>query len=151
MKVLYTAFKGTNNTSFQLVSRLNLPSLFLTNSFEGLKKDISLQDERFDMVIMFGVDSSLSDQIRIETSALYNGDDIVSSFDLRQLERMCSENRVEYLVSDKPTGFLCNAAYYHMLKKNPNTVFIHIPSIKRMNDDFMKKLMFLKSFCVQKE
>ena len=151
MKVLYTAFKGANNTSFQLVSRFDLPSLFLTNSFWGLKKDISAQEESFDMVIMFGVDSSLSDQIRIETCAQYDGDHIASNFDLRQLERMCSEKQIKYLVSDKPTGYLCNAAYHHMLKKNPNTVFIHIPSIKRMNDEFMETLMCLKSVCMKKE
>lgn len=31
-------------------------------------------------------------------------------------------------------------AYYHMLKKNPNTVFIHIPSLKGMNETLMNKL-----------
>ena len=38
MKTLYTAFKGKNNTSYQLVSRIDNNSLFLTNSFTGLEK-----------------------------------------------------------------------------------------------------------------
>jgi len=48
---------------------------------------------------------------------------------------------ISYTVSDKPTRFLCNAAYYHMLKKNPNTVFIHIPSLKGMSIELMNKLI----------
>lgn len=45
-----------------------------------------------------------------------------------------------YYISKAPTKYLCNAAYYHMLKKNPNTVFIHIPSLKGMNETLMNKL-----------
>lgn len=40
MRVLYTGFKGKNNSSYQLVSNISGEKLFLTNSFEGLKKDI---------------------------------------------------------------------------------------------------------------
>ena len=36
-----------------------------------------------------------------------------------------------------------NAAYYHMLKKNRNTVFIHILSIKGMNNVLMNQLLKL--------
>ena len=41
MKILFTAFKGIHNTSFQLVSKLGGNSILLTNSFQGLEKDIS--------------------------------------------------------------------------------------------------------------
>jgi flagellar P-ring protein precursor FlgI len=41
MKILYTAFKGKNNTSYQVASRLNGTVLFLTNSFQGLERDIN--------------------------------------------------------------------------------------------------------------
>ena len=45
MSNLYTAFKGFHNTSFQLVSQLCGDKLFLTNSFQGLEKEIlSLKD-----------------------------------------------------------------------------------------------------------
>ena len=56
---------------------------------------------------------------------------------------MIRDSGVAYTVSDKPTAYLCNAAYYHMLKKNRNTVFIHIPSIKGMNDVLMNQLLRL--------
>ena len=48
---------------------------------------------------------------------------------------------ISYTVSDKPTRYLCNAAYYHMLKKNPNAVLIHIPSLKGMSIELMNKLI----------
>ena len=62
MKTLYTAFKGENNTSFQLVSRLNGRALFLTNSFLGLEKDISSFDCGYDTVYMFGILSEIYNQ-----------------------------------------------------------------------------------------
>jgi len=140
MKTLYTAFKGKNNTSFQLVSRLNGRALFLTNSFAGLEKDISGFDCGFDTVYMFGIDKTLIDKIRIDLCTRYNGEHICTCFDWLPLERKLKESNISYSVSEKPTRYLCNAAYYHMLKKNPNTIFIHIPSLKGMNDALMSKL-----------
>lgn len=140
MNTLFTAFKGKNNTSFQLVSRLSGNALFLTNSFAGLEKDISSVDCDFDVVYMFGIDKTLVDKIRIDLCAHYNGEHICTDFDLLSLERKLDECKVSYYVSNKPTRYLCNAAYYYMLKKNRNTVFIHIPSLKGMNGALMNKL-----------
>ena len=55
-------------------------------------------------------------------------------------ESKLNESNISYYISKAPTKYLCNAAYYHMLKKNPNTVFIHIPSLKGMNETLMNKL-----------
>lgn len=140
MKILYTAFKGKNNTAYQLVSRINSNSLFLTNSFAGLEKDISGVEAVYDTVFMFGIDKNLVDEIRIESCAFYNGELLNIAFELQPLERKLNDLKIQYTVSNKPTRYLCNAAYYHMLKKNPNTVFIHIPSLKGMTDILMNKL-----------
>lgn len=139
-KTLFTAFKGKNNTSFQLVSRLRGKALFLTNSFAGLEKDISSFDCGFDTVYMFGIDKTLVDKVRIDLCARYNGEHICTDFELLPLERKLTESNILYSVSEKPTRYLCNAAYYHMLKKNQNTIFIHIPSLKGLNDTLMNKL-----------
>ena len=40
MKILFTAFKGVHNTSFQLVDQTAANHILLTNSFQGLEKDI---------------------------------------------------------------------------------------------------------------
>ena len=141
MRILYTAFKGTHNTSFQLVSQLCEDRLFLTNSFQGLEKDILSIKAEYDVVYMFGVDKNLRNSIRIETCANYNGESVNTSFDILTLEKAIKNSGASYTISNKPTAYLCNAAYYHMLKKNRNTVFIHIPSIKGMNDVLMNKLL----------
>ena len=42
MKILYTGFKGKNNASCQLVELINAnDKVLLTNSFEGIKKDLA--------------------------------------------------------------------------------------------------------------
>ena len=56
MKILYTAFKGKNNTSYQVASCLNGAVLLLTNSFHGLERDINTAVENYDVVYMLGVD-----------------------------------------------------------------------------------------------
>ena len=141
MKTLYTAFKGIHNASFQLVSQLCGDKFFLTNSFQGLEKDISSIDMEYDTVYMFGIDKKLRNSIRVETCSNYNGELIDTSFDIVTLEKAIKDLGISYIISNKPTAYLCNAAYYHMLKRNRNTVFIHIPSMKGMNPSLMNKLL----------
>ena len=143
MKTLYTAFKGIHNASFQLVSQLSGDKIFLTNSFQGLEKDISSIDMEYDTVYMFGIDKKLRNSIRVETCANYNGELIDTSFDIVTLEKAIKDLGISCIISNKPTAYLCNAAYYYMLKKNRNTVFIHIPSIKGMNNSLMNKLLHM--------
>ena len=54
MRVLYTGFKGKNNSSYQLLSKISGERIFLTNSFDGLKKDIMNVTDQYDLVVMFG-------------------------------------------------------------------------------------------------
>ena len=143
MKILYTAFKWIHNTSLQLVSGVEKEALYLTNSFSGLHKDISSVNGDYDAVIMFGVDKNLSNQIRLEACAEYHGDLLCTDFNIAEFGRKCTEKLIPYSLSHHPTAYLCNAAYYHMLKKIPNTVFVHIPSEKGMSERFMQKLKVL--------
>lgn len=144
MNILYTAFKGLHNASFQLVSAAGN---ILTNSFSGLCKDIASVSGDFDAVIMFGVDNNLSDQIRLEACAEYHCELLYTDFSIASLVRKCTEQLIPHSVSHHPTAYLYNAAYYHMLKKNTNTVFVHIPYAKGMNDRFMQKLKDLFVEC----
>ncbi len=141
MKVLFTAFKGVRNTSFQLVDQIRADSVLLTNSFQGLEKDISSISGGYGIVYMFGVDKKLIGKVRIETCAKYNDETIFTEFDIHYLETVLRSAGISYTISNKPTRYLCNAAYYHMIKKNPNTVFIHIPSLKGMSIELMDKLI----------
>ena len=133
MNTLYVAFKGKNNASNQIITGLPCDPLFLTNSFCGLERDIAAIHEHYDAVLMFGVAPELTDIVRIETSALYNSEHITTDFEIGSLTRELKQCGVPCFVSDKPTSYLCNAAYYHMLKRIPSTVFIHIsPSNMRI-------------------
>ena len=142
MKILYTAFKGKNNTSYQVASYLNEAVLLLTNSFHGLERDINTAVGNYDVVYMLGVDKSLKNKIKIETCAEYNGERIFTALNIPDLEKRIT-NKLSYSISARPTKYLCNAAFYHMLKKNQNTVFIHIPSISGMNNRLKEAIIEL--------
>ena len=113
MSNLYTAFKGFHNTSFQLVSQLCGDKLFLTNSFQGLEKEILSLGTDYDAIYMFGIDKNLRNGIRIETCANYNGELLETSFDIVTLEKVIKDLGISYIISNKPTAYLCNAAYYY--------------------------------------
>ena len=53
--ILYVGFKGKNNSSCKLVSSLKGEQLFLTNSFEGVRRDIDALTREYKKVIMFGL------------------------------------------------------------------------------------------------
>lgn len=55
---LFVGFKGKNNASSILLKSISENSYFLTNSFEGLKRDIESLSHSFDCVILFGIDKT---------------------------------------------------------------------------------------------
>ena len=143
MKTLFIGFRGKNNTSSQIVNQLGEDILLLTNSFSGLEKDILSITESYDSIYMFGVDSSLKGTLRIEKFAEFNGITVSSVYDVAQLSKIMDGYGIVNSISNVPTQYLCNAAYYHMLCINKNAVFIHVPSIKGMNDALMDRLLTL--------
>lgn len=143
MKTLFIGFKGKNNTSAMLVRQLSKDSLLLTNSFAGLERDILSIAEVYNSICMFGVDKSLNGTVRIEQCAVLQGACASSTYDIQALSRKMVQHNIHHSISDIPTQYLCNAAYYHMLCKNRNAVFIHIPSIKAMDSVLMKQLLAL--------
>lgn len=141
MKILYTCFKGKQNASFQLVSEICGDKLYLTNSFEGLQREIENQSGEYDFVIMFGIDKNLKDAVRIELVAEYNGVTVRTKADIEKMKRRLDEAEIPYSISDKPTQYLCNRAYFHMLQKmDGRAALIHIPTVKNMLGDMMAKI-----------
>ena len=138
MSILYVGFKGKNNASYKLVSQLNGDKLFLTNSFDGLAKDIQKLGFEYSAVYMFGIDKTLSESVRIESCAEQNGCFLISNLPLEDIAEKLRANGVKNYISNTPTKYLCNDAYYRMLERvNGNAVFIHIPSIKHISYDFI--------------
>lgn len=140
-KVLFVGFKGKNNSSSILVKQLSDEIFLLTNSFEGVRRDIGSLVEKYDLLIMFGVDKTLTSEIRIEKKASKNGETLVSDVELKRLVKKFDSAGLSAIVSDEPTAYLCNEAYWYALNKfSGRAVFIHIPTIKNIDESFIKKM-----------
>ena len=61
MSILYIGFKGAHNSSYQLVQSISSSNkLLLTNSFNGIKKDLgNIGLESYDFIVMFGINKNL--------------------------------------------------------------------------------------------
>ena len=141
-KILFTGFKGKNNSSATLAERSGGEYLLLTNSFAGLKKDIDQIKEKYGLVIMFGIDKTLSSSVRIEKSAMKDGMKTSSGKDLEKVKESLRSNGIEAKISDNPKNCLCNEAYWHVLQKfSGRAVFIHIPTIKHADEIFIEKMI----------
>lgn len=138
MSILYVGFKGKKNASFKLVSMLNGDKLFLTNSFDGVDRDIRGLASDYSAVYMFGIDKNLIDSVRIERRAEQNGCFLTSNLLLENIAEKLKINGVRSSISNRPTRYLCNDAYFRMLARvNGNAVFIHIPGIKHISDELI--------------
>lgn len=137
---LHIGFKGKNNASYILVKSISTDSYLLTNSFEGLKRDIENLDYSYDCVILFGIDKNLVNAVRIEKAA----EKETKEYSLLNLENLSAQLiavGISNYLSDMPTHYLCNAAYWYLLRKfNGNAVLVHIPSIKNIDENLMKSL-----------
>ncbi len=98
-------------------------------------------DNDCDFLVMFGVDKNLKDIVRIEAVAEMGRDKLTSNLDLSAISTQLSDEGIANYLCDKPSHYLCNEAYWLVLRKfGGNAVFIHIPSIKNMNSDFLEKM-----------
>lgn len=138
---IYIGFKGKNNASSTLVGYLSEKPYLLTNSFGGVKRDIEKLAETYDYVLMFGVDKNLKDSVRIERMAEREGVCLLSDLDLDDISKRLNSAGVMNFISDTPTHYLCNEAYWFALQKyKGKVVFIHIPTIKNIGDGFLMKM-----------
>lgn len=145
-RVLYVGFKGKNNSSGVLAEcisaeYLSAEYLLLTNSFDGLKRDIDSIGKEYDQVVMFGVDKTLTSSVRIEKTAIRDGKRNTSNLNLDKIKESLNSAGIPSVISETPTAYLCNDAYWHMLGKfSGNVVLIHIPTIKHADEMFNEKM-----------
>lgn len=141
-EILYVGFKGKYNSSSKLVDLLQGEKLYLTNSFQGLRKDIDVLEKSYDRILMFGLDKNLKEEIKFEKIAQRDGVQIQTMVEIDTYIELAKLNGIECKVSDKATAYLCNDAYYHMMRKMECPVlFVHIPTLKNMSDIFLDKLV----------
>lgn len=141
MQALYVAFKGEGNSSNKIVRSLTGDKLFLTNSYNGLKKDIEHINGTYDVVYMFGLDKRLKGNVRIDCVAQRGGVCLYSDVDIPSIALALNKSGMITYMGNTPIQSLCNEAYWHMLKKyNCHVVFFHVPSIKYITDSFIDKV-----------
>ena len=139
--ILYTGFKGKNNSSSILAEQLSPEHLLLTNSYTGLKRDIDSIDREYDHVVMFGVDTTLTSTVRIERTASLDDKTVSSTLDLGEIAKSLNTAGISAVISESPTAYLCNAAYYHMLNRcSGKAIFIHIPPVRYVDEDFRNRI-----------
>ena len=138
---LLIGFKGKNNLSGELVKEPGRDYCLLTNSFSGLRKDIDAIGTAYGSVILFGVDKDLDDAVKIERTAEKDGIRRSSALDPDSLAEGFRKAGLEAKVSDIPTAYLCNEAYWHLLRKfSGRAVLIHIPTMKNADEHFIRKV-----------
>ena len=139
-RILFAGFRGTRNASGILAEQMSGDCCLLTNSFSGLERDVEAIDRNaFDDVIMFGVDRELAGTVRIERVAVKDGVQYASSLDLEAIAESIRAAGLGAVISVDPTSWLCNDAYWHMLRKfDGRAVFLHIPTIRNMDETFVR-------------
>ena len=138
---LFIGFKGKNNSSGILANSFSPQSYLLTNSFEGLKKDIEKIPSGYEKAYLFGVDKNLQDSLRIERFAETGGVLRASVLDLEGLAKQFPLYGINADLSAATTKYLCNAAYGHLIEKfNGNAVLIHIPTIKHFDQAWISDI-----------
>ena len=116
--------------------------MYLTNSFSGLARDIDALEYDYDAVIMFGIDKSLSTSLRVERCAELHVELLTTKLYADQLARGFRENEIACDISDTPTHYLCNDAYFRMLQKtNGKAIFVHIPGSRNMTKELMTGIL----------
>ena len=141
MSTLYVAFKGNGNSANKILRSLNGDKLFLTNSYNGLKKDIDKINGIYDSVYMFGLDKRLKGTVRIECVAQKDDVCLYSDMDFNSIATKLNKSGIITDLGNIPAQSLCNDAYWYMLRKcNCHVVFFHVPSIKYITENFIEKV-----------
>lgn len=139
---LWIGFKGRNNASAILVQSLSPHCFLLTNSFAALEKEIEGIKTGYSAVYLFGVDKNLKDSFRIEEAAEKDGIRMETRLDTDGLRKKLEAAGINMELSGTPTKYLCNEAYWHLLRKfDGKAVLIHIPTIKHYDESWSAKLM----------
>ena len=135
MKILFTGFNGFNNTSKVIIDKINNDKLLFNNSYKEIDNQlVNSNVEEYDLIIMLGLKSNLKRSIRLEVNSLLNDELVTTNISYCNVKKYFNDNGISCIVNDKPTNYLCNYAYYKVLQKNKNTIFIHVPKLKNIKD-----------------
>jgi pyrrolidone-carboxylate peptidase len=99
---------------------------------------------------MFGCDKFLKDCVRLECFAEKDGVKCETRLDVKLLSETLSRNGVENVISETPTQYLCNEAYWYALQKfEGKAVFVHMPTLKNLDENFISKMKEFKNYSLK--
>lgn len=144
MKALFTGFKGYNNPSNVIINKMigeiSIDTLLFNNSYNQIDKQLDkINIEDYNLIVMLGLRNNLKKSIRIEANAYLDKELLTTNINYDELGEYFIDNGVNCLINHKPTNYLCNYAYYKVLKRNKNAIFIHLPKLN--NIDQLTKLI----------
>ena len=135
MKILFTGFNGFNNTSKVIIDKINNDKLLFNNSYKEIDNQlVNINVEDYELILMLGLRSNLKRSIRLEVNSLLNDELVTTNLSYCNVKKYFNDNGISCIVNDKPTNYLCNYAYYKVLQKNKNAIFIHVPKLKNIKD-----------------
>ena len=141
---IFIGFKGKNNNSSIIAQTLAENyghCLLLTNSFYGVQKGIEDIADVYQTAFLFGIDKTLRNEICIETIAQKSSEKYRTKIDFQKLSRCFEAAGILCTISDSPTFYLCNEAYWFALQKfKGNAILIHIPTIKNADENFAENI-----------
>lgn len=145
MKVLLSGFKGNTNSAKIIVDKIESKNvsekLYLVNSFETSKNQLKdkLKKHEYDLIITFGQRPDVR-SINLEKKAYIDEDKLITNYDYNKLEKVLKDSGFTVEISNNAGKYLCNHIFYtgltYINENNLNTkmIFIHIPSMKNINN-----------------
>ena len=99
---------------------------------------------------MFGCDKSLKDCVRLECFAEKDGVKCETRLDVKLLSETLACDGVKNVISETPTHYLCNEAYWYALQKfERKAVFVHIPTLKNIDENLISKMNEFKNYSLK--
>lgn len=151
METLFTAFKGSKNSSSKILKLANVKNkLFLDNDKEKscIQLESELRRKQYDNIIMLGQKPNIVDKFYIELLSKNGTNVLKTKMDLNYLKQIIKNNHLEYRQSQNPGTSYCNNIYYFALNYitinnlKSNAAFLHVPylnNIEKMNN-FIKAI-----------
>ena len=139
-RTLYVGFKGNRNASCVLAQSISKNHFLLTNSFSGIERDMERLPSSFDRIILLGIDKRLKNAVRIEEAAEKDTREF-SALPLEEIVQRLENSGIPCKISSTPTQYLCNEAYWFILRKySGQAVLLHIPTFKNMDERFLERI-----------
>ena len=151
IKVLFTGFIGSTNSSKVLLNNINkstsIDLLFLENDFEISKRQLinKLKEHIYDIVFSFGQKPVIK-SIYIEKIATNKFEKLETNYDYIELINYLGKD-YKIKISENAGNYLCNNVYYSGLKFifqnkiKTQMIFIHIPYLNNLDIKHFGKIM----------